>query len=243
MRLDDDILGFIRGEQFSSGCCLRLSGDFKERSRLTYMQRVVKGASVLHIGCVDHTPDKVRRKLARGVWLHKLLMDSAELCAGVDINEPGVKYLSEDMGLPHIHCGDILRDTIPGVNDRQWDFVVLGELLEHTDNPVDFLATLRGRPGLERAACIVTVPNAFYYKNFKKALKQYEDINSDHRYWFTPYTLAKVLTRAGYAVDDLQLTQDRAFKFFPPIPWFILSRYPLLRSKVVALASPLLDRE
>jgi hypothetical protein len=25
-----------------------------------------------------------------------------------------------------------------------------------------------------------------------------ELINSDHRYWFTPYTLAKVVTRAGF---------------------------------------------
>ena len=238
MRPDKDILKYLTGEHFSSGCWFQLSGDFSERSRLTYMQRVVSGARVLHIGCVDHTPEKVKRKLARGVWLHKLLTDSAALCAGVDINEPGIRFLAEDMKLPHVYCGDILTDTIPGVNDQEWDFVVLGELLEHVDNPVHFLQTLRGRPGLEKAQCLITVPNAFYYKNFKKALKQYEDINSDHRYWFTPYTLSKVLVRAGYDVDDIQLTQDRAFKFFPPLPWFLLSRYPLLRSKVVALATP-----
>lgn len=238
MRLDNDIIKYLKGEVFSSGCWFQLKGEFTERSRLTYMQRVVKGARVLHIGCVDHSPEKVKRKLERGVWLHKLLMDSAELCAGVDIAEEGVRFLTEDMKLPHIHCGDILTDDIPGINDRQWDYVVLGEILEHVDNPVHFMDTLRRRPGLEKAKCIITVPNAFHYKNFKKALKQYEDINSDHRYWFTPYTLSKVLVRAGYDVDEIELTQDRAFKLFPPIPWFLLSRYPLLRSKVVAMATP-----
>nr|WP_321255267.1 methyltransferase domain-containing protein [uncultured Pseudodesulfovibrio sp.] len=238
MKLDKTLLQFLRGEIFSSGCNFTLKGSFEERSRLTYMQRVVKGAKVLHIGCVDHTPDKVKRKLARGVWLHKLLMDSASLCAGVDINKEGIEFLSKEMKLPHVYCGNILTDEIPGVNDVQWEYVILGELLEHVDNPVQFLETLRQRPGLEKAKCIITVPNAFHYKNFKKALKQYEDINSDHRYWFTPYTLSKVLVMAGYDVDDIQLTQDRAFTFFPPIPWFLLKRYPLLRSKVVALASP-----
>jgi len=236
MKLNDELREFLSGKIFSSGCYFKLSGDFSERSRLTYMQKMVKDARVLHIGCVDHTPKKVQRKLERGVWLHKLLMDSAELCAGVDINEEGVDYLTDEMKLPHIYCGDILSDLIPGVSDKDWDYVVLGEILEHVDNPVDFLDRLRRRPGLENAKCIITVPNAFHYKNFKKALKHFEDINSDHRYWFTPYTLSKVLVMAGWEVEDIQLTQDRAFGFFPPIPYYLLKRYPLLRSKVVAMA-------
>lgn len=238
MKIDGELLRFLNGEFFSSGCKCTLQGEFKERSRLTYLQKVVKGARVLHIGCVDHTPQKVQRKLSRGVWLHKLLMDSAEVCAGVDINADGVRYLIEEMDLPHVYLGNVLTDHIPGINDEQWDFVVLGEILEHVDNPVDFLKTLRKRPGLEKARNLITVPNAFHYKNFKKALRGFEDINSDHRYWFTPYTLCKVLTMAGYEVEDMQLTQDRAFGFFPPIPWFLLNRYPLLRSKVVTMSRP-----
>ncbi len=175
------------------------------------MQRVVKGAKVLHIGCVDHTPDKVKRKLARGVWLHKLLMDSASLCAGVDINKEGIEFLSKEMKLPHVYCGNILTDEIPGVNDVQWEYVILGELLEHVDNPVQFLETLRQRPDL-KSQCIITFQTPSTTR-IQKALKQYEDINSDHRYWFTPYTLSKVLVMAGYDVDDIQLTQDRALHF------------------------------
>jgi len=238
MQLDNQLLKYLKGECFSSGCCFKLHGEFNERSRLTYIQNVVKDATVLHIGCVDHTQALLKHKLASGVWLHKLLMDSATLCAGVDINEVGVKFLSEEMKIPDVYCGNVLEDEIPGVNDRQWDYVILGEILEHVDNPVHFMETLRQRPGLQTSKFIITVPNAFFYKNFKKALKQYENTNSDHRYWFTAYTLSKVLVMAGYEVVDIQLTQDRGFKFFPPIPWFLLSRYPLLRSKVVALATP-----
>jgi len=238
MRLDKNIIQYLTGEKFSSGCYFQLKGEFNERSRLTYMQKVVRNATVLHIGCVDHTPEKVKRKLKRGIWLHKLLMDSASLCAGVDINEPGIKFLSGEMNLPDVYCGDILTDDIPGVNDREWDYVVLGEILEHVDNPVQFMKILRQRPGLEKATFLITVPNAFHYKNFKKALKQYEDINSDHRYWFTPYTLSKVLVRAGYNVDEIELTQDQAFTLSRPVPYFLLNRYPLLRAKVVALATP-----
>ena len=35
-------------------------------------------------------------------------------------------------------------------------------------------------------------------------MKNYlEIINSDHRFWFTPYTIAKVLVSAGYKPDKI----------------------------------------
>lgn len=237
MKLDEETKKYLDGELFSTGYKLKIVGEFRERSRLEYIRKQVEGTRVLHIGCVDHAPSKVVSKLKRGVWLHQILLDSASFCAGVDLNREGIDFLKNEMNMSAVYCNDILTDVIPGVSDASWDYIVLGELLEHVDDPVDFLRTLRQRPGLQNAKCIVTVPNAFYYKNFKNALKQIENINSDHRYWFTPYTLSKVLVMAGWQVEEIQLTQDGTFKLFPIIPYFLFTRYPLLRSKVVAIAS------
>jgi hypothetical protein len=45
---------------------------------------------------------------------------------------------------------------------------------------------------------VLTTPNAFRYQAALQSLRGQEIINSDHRYWFSPYTLAKVMWRAGY---------------------------------------------
>jgi hypothetical protein len=45
---------------------------------------------------------------------------------------------------------------------------------------------------------LVSGPHAFSFQNFMFMLKNQECVNTDHRYWFTVYTLAKILTQAGF---------------------------------------------
>ena len=47
---------------------------------------------------------------------------------------------------------------------------------------------------------IITVPNALKKTNRKNGT-HFELINTDHRFWFTPYTLAKNLTTAGFKIN------------------------------------------
>lgn len=44
---------------------------------------------------------------------------------------------------------------------------------------------------------IITVPNAFSFLRDKKFASRVECINSDHRFWFTHYTISKIMYMAG----------------------------------------------
>ena len=236
MNLSKDIIPFLSGKKFSSSVPLRLDGESHEVSRLEFIKKTVIGKKVLHVGCVDHSPEKVQEKLADNTWLHKMIMDRASHCAGVDIQQEGVKFIKESLNIQDVYYCDITKDKVEGVTDVDWDYVVLGEMLEHVDDPVNFLAKIRSNLNFKNTKLIITVPNAFFYKNFKAALKGFEDINSDHRYWFTPYTLSKVVMCAGYEVDEIHLTQDSPPTLSRFFPYFILKKYPFLRSKVVMVA-------
>jgi hypothetical protein len=50
---------------------------------------------------------------------------------------------------------------------------------------------------------VITVPNAWTQTTMHMANQSAEIINSDHRYWFTPYTLSKVIVQAGLELEDI----------------------------------------
>ena len=89
------------------------------------------------------------------------------------------------------------------IENVKFDYAILGEVLEHVDNPVLFIASIIDsyRENIDRL--IITVPNAFSSWHNKMAKKGIECINSDHRYVFTPYTLTKVLNEAGMEVEEI----------------------------------------
>lgn len=60
-----------------------------------------------------------------------------------------------------------------------------------------FLKSLKKGLGNNARELIVTAPNAIRWEKFKNLRKGIECINSDHRYWFTPYTLAKIVLETG----------------------------------------------
>jgi hypothetical protein len=114
---------------------------------------------------------------------------------------------------------------------KKWDYIVAGEVLEHIDDPVMFLKAIREKYGACTERIIITVPNALSYTNFRFALRNIEMINSDHRFWFTPFTLLKVATQAGIVVEDFDLCVDNEPGFFSVKRW--LKDKPLFRNRIV----------
>ena len=170
-------------------------------TRLEALVEAVKGKSVLHLGCCDHI-NLIDKKITDGTWLHSLLSKNAKECYGVDINKEAVEYLCSK-GYRNIYCADITKEIPPELNGVHFDIIILGEILEHINDPIAFLATLHKTFVFDHQL-IITVPNAFFLENFKNILGHFERINSDHRYWFTPYTIAKICFEAGYWPDSLQ---------------------------------------
>lgn len=183
--------------------------------RETRLLAAVEGKSCMHIGCCDHLP-VIEAKVRQKTWLHGLLEEHCKDVLGIDINEKAVAYVNE-MGFAasQVYCADV---TAPDFTDRiprkTLDYVVLGEIVEHVDNPVLFLSGLREnmvKYGFH-GRYIITVPNAFAMMREESVYWDgVEKINSDHRYWFTPYTIAKVMTLAGIQPEELFFANDERY--------------------------------
>lgn len=83
------------------------------------------------------------------------------------------------------------------LKNNDWDYLLLLDVLEHIPNPIFFLENVKQRLSKNSSKIIITVPNAFSIGNFFLTFLSKECINTDHYFWFTPFTLAKVCVEAG----------------------------------------------
>ncbi len=238
--IGDDEKTYLQGDRFSNGYAFRFTGSHPNAAsdRINWLKARIKGKRIIHVGCCDHLPI-IEKKRGQGYWLHEQLVANASHCIGIDTDAAGVKFLLEELKQKDIYCADILEDNIPRIDETPWDYLLLGEVLEHIDNPVAFLEKLRQKYSGHIQELIITVPNAFKYKNFRNALKHRERINSDHRYWFTPYTLAKVISRAGCRPAGFTFLTSYPIDDPGPSGWVkrrLLGRYPAMRETLVMTA-------
>ncbi len=196
MKFDKTIQDFLKGNQFSNGIKVEVSqSETTILSCLEILDKLLKKQKVVHLGCCDHIPI-IEGKRKNNLWIHSRITETTDKYFGVDINEEGINYLKSKLKYKDLVCADIQKDEIPEINNDSWDYILLGEILEHIDNPVKFLSSIRERYFGTINKMIVSVPNAFRDNNFINNKNHVEIINSDHRFWFTPYTLAKVFTSA-----------------------------------------------
>ena len=85
---------------------------------------------------------------------------------------------------------------------------------------------------------VFSTPNAFRFNNVINTLKGFECINTDHRYWFTPYTLSKVLTDSGYKIDDVFLCEHSRVNWFSFFKKIMIETFPVFRDTLIIVASP-----
>ncbi len=203
MKLDQEIFKYLKGEKFSNSLSVEYdSTRYEAISREAAITGLIKDSNVIHIGCTDHIP-LIREKIANKKWLHKLITDNARKCIGIDIDMQSIEYVKKETGYENVICGDILTDDFPEITAGKWDYAVFGEIIEHIDDPVHFLRTFRQRFGSSVNGFIITVPNIYNKQQFRNMLKYREVINSDHRYWFTSYTISKILVAAGYTPEKI----------------------------------------
>lgn len=233
MKLSADTLEHLKGGKFAAGLEVGFEwepSDWQYRSRLDLLADMARGKKIIHLGCVDHDAHEVQHKLARGKWLHKILTDSAALCQGVDISRPGIEYL-HSIGVTNTMVADI-TDPPPALRDVHWDCLMIPEVLEHIGNPVGFLAGIHAAFRDNAAAAVITVPNAFAQENIRLAQRNREVINSDHRHWYSPFTLAKVAMDAGFVIERMHLCKVGKVNRSPIRNWQF-ARSPMQRSGII----------
>jgi hypothetical protein len=223
MTFDEETWQYLRGEKFKNRIDVPLRYKEPIPNRVAFLTDMARGRKVVHLGCLDHQP-LIADKIARKQWLHKELTDVSTACIGVDIDDEALHYVQQTFGYNNIVLGNFTTDRFEQISSSRWDYAILGELLEHIDNPVQFLSAIRANYAGTIERIVVTVPNAWTQITMKMAQSSIEMINSDHRYWFTPYTLAKVLFQAGMVTEEI--------KFANRIP---LGTMDLIKSKVAGV--------
>lgn len=236
MNLPPHSLKYLQDSKFASTYQLDLefdSDDHRLYSRIEWLTKTVVNKKIVHLGCVDHNLETLKKKINKNQWLHAQLDEVTKRCLGIDINEEGIDYLRAEMGYKDVKAENIVTEHSPSIAGDDWDYIILGEVVEHMDNPTEFLSAIHKHYQNNIKKIIITVPNAFALKNFKHAKKGQERINSDHRYWFTPFTACKLLTVSGYKVTSLRScggNKDKFRSFFKNVK---LKKSPLLRNGLI----------
>jgi 2-polyprenyl-3-methyl-5-hydroxy-6-metoxy-1,4-benzoquinol methylase len=238
MKISEKTYDYLAGKNFSNGYSIKTSESEKSiPSRIETLLEICKGKRVVHLGCADHL-EIIDLKIANNTWLHQLLSAVTVKCIGIDNNEEAMTHL-RNKGIPDLITADITRDAaIPAITESHWDFMVLGEIIEHIGNPVNFLEELRKRYAGCVERIVLTTPNAFRYKNFTRAaLRHQELVNSDHRFWFTPYTLARVAMDAGLLPEEFYLVENLPTRRSAFLKKIMLKRYPTFRDTIVMVCN------
>lgn len=188
--------------------------------RISYLSEQVADKEVLDVGVVAHREDAEES----GAWLHAHLRDSARSILGIDILEKEVLALKKK-GY-HVKVHDLVAKPLAGSN---FDVAVCGDVLEHVDNPGNFIKHLSQclKPG---GKVFFTLPNPWYMNYVLKAFfkgSQYSE-SADHVAWYDQHTLTELLGRFGFELlsyRGIVISQVYTFK-----ATLLLKMIPLLQS-------------
>ncbi len=231
----DALQKYLSGENFGEQVAFEYAFKTPLKNRSHIISDIAKNRSILHIGCCDHSP-LLREKISKGTWLHGILSNLANMCIGIDIDRSAIQNARTISGLDNIYFGDITSENkIAEISENQFDYAIFGEVLEHIGNPVNFIAQFLENYAPNVKNVIITVPNALRGGNVLNIFKAREAINTDHRFFFTPYTLAKVAWDAGLLPTSVQMAH---YSPAPPIKAAILNRFPLLAEDLILIGHP-----
>ncbi len=137
-------------------------------------------------------------RIKDGTWLHARLAETARELVGIDVDDEGVEWAKAHGFEAHtVDATDHLR--IAGLNVKRADLVIAGEVIEHVDAPGPLLRSLQQLAD----RLIVTTPNALTVMNTLTPLAGKELVHPDHVAWFSPTTLARMLTVSGWTVERM----------------------------------------
>ena len=164
-------------------------------NRLDVIADLVRDREVLDLGVVD-------ARVARGNAEERfertgkiLFFELAEInpnIVGLDLDSEGVEVLKQ-RGYNAVY-GDVHVVDL----DRKFDTIIAGEIIEHLDNPGQFLCNMfrHLKPG---GRLVVSTPNPFYAKQRGKIWRHgLPQVHEEHTCWFDPITLNHLLNRSGF---------------------------------------------
>ena len=223
---------YLDGTRFYENITFKYDFEVPVRSRIELLLQIAEGKHILHVGCCDHIR-LLPQKIATRTWLQGRLTEVAARCIGIDSDPEAVDQARALSRLDNIFCEDITDGRkILAISENIFDYALFGEVIEHVGNPTQFVGSFLSNYKMNVRQVIITAPNAFRAGNLRNIFKV---INSDHRFFFTPYTLAKVAWDAGLTPVSIRMAH---YSEAGPLKRAILDRFPLLAEDLVYIGAP-----
>ena len=207
--------------------------------RWQYIASAARGKSVLDLGFIgaDGGSDDERIS-AFPQQLHYELAQVGDDVVGVDDAPDVVARLRQRYPNLRLVACDVYE--LSRHVDRPYDVVVMGDLIEHLDNPGLALDAIRPFVGRD---LIVSCPNAFGLPNYIRFVIGRFREGSDHVMSFNRFTLEHLLKRHGYTVVDVMTCLDRTpssrLKRILYRPFLtVLSLFPAVGGTLLLVARP-----
>lgn len=159
------------------------------KNRLQYLESICKGKTVLHCGALEGEDTRTISQLSNN-WLHARLKKSAKKVIGIDI------VSDEDNNIFSLDLEDAYEFRRFAYSYVQYDYIILGEVIEHLFNPGIVLDNLK----LISGELIITTPNAYSIRKFIYALFGREVVSTSHTCYYSFKTLEYLLKKHGYEV-------------------------------------------
>lgn len=153
-----------------------------------FLRCFVAGKSVLDIGCAEHDESHWNS----GNWQHAKLCNWSKEILGLDILPEAVETLRQ-RGF-NVVCADATSAIDLG---RRFERIVVGDVLEHVDKPVDLLRFIDRHlaPG---GLAVLRTPNPFWWRFAFRVIAEGVPItNAEHVSWITPCNAMELAERSG----------------------------------------------
>jgi 2-polyprenyl-3-methyl-5-hydroxy-6-metoxy-1,4-benzoquinol methylase len=176
-------------------------------TRIPYITQACQNKTVLDLGAMDETA--VVPKRGSGSWLHEEIARAAACVIGIDSSEklPEIGLVTGNNST--IRKGNVYEiEKIIDESKIIPDVLVAGELIEHLENPLHFLRSIRQIPKLKEKLLLLSTPNATAIHNCVIAMANRESTHHDHLQILSFKTLTTLLSRAGY--ESWQITPYHA---------------------------------
>ncbi len=185
--------------------------------REEYIQRLSKGKKVLHFGFLDSP--FCEEKIRNGELLHLKIKKVASYLCGLDINLPALQIYREKTKDENNSIFDLDNDFEESpILLKNYDLILLPEVLEHLENPGRALKNLYRllilNPG---SKLCITVPNAFFAGSFFAAMNGNEVVHPDHNYYFSPITLRNLLSKTGFSCNEILVYYGKGEGILPGV--------------------------
>ncbi len=186
---------------------------------------------ILHIGFTDYP--FTRQRIKDGSLLHLQLQQVTQSLAGLDVEETAIEEYRAMTKDEMVFKGDIMVEYPTTVVALKPELILLTEVLEHLPDPYSAIDLLyKSFPA--GTTVLVTVPNYTSLDNLAASFNKTESIHPHHHWYFSPYTLRKLLDDARFTLHEMHFGM-----YFQPKSNInmVLKKYPFNGDCIMALFS------